>query len=108
MAKRKTKKKASKKKKSPPVEQRETLQTWGLHDSQMAILMQAQERHKQELIPLQNYQQSQLLVFLQDIAKELGIPKEIKARFDGTKFVEIKPDPVPSPTTQDLTKVPTA
>jgi len=102
MAKRK---KASKKKETPPVEERETLQTWGLHDSQLAILAQTQERHKQELVPLQKYHQNQMLTFLSDIAKELGIPDDIKARFDGKKFVEVKEEPQPSPTTQDLTKV---
>jgi len=106
MAKRNSKKKAAKQKETPPVEQRETLQIWGLHDSQLAILAQTQERHKQELAPLQNYQKAQLFKFLSDIAKELGIPGDVKARFDGKKFVEVKPDPQPSPTTQDLTKVP--
>jgi len=43
--------------------------------------------------------------YLGDIAKELGIPDDVKARFDGKKFVEVKLDPQPSPITQDLTKV---
>ena len=105
MAKRNSKKKAEKKKETAPVEKRETLQSWGLHDSQLSILMQAQERHKQELLPLQQYHRDQMKRFLVDIAKELGVPDDIQVRLEGNKFVEVKPPPQPSPTTQDLTKV---
>lgn len=106
MAKRKSKKKAATNNKPALVESRETLQTWGLHDSQMSILLQTQERHKEELKPLQQYHKIQMNKFLADIANELGIPSYIKVRFEGKKFIEIKPDPKPSPTTQDLTKTP--
>lgn len=105
MAKRKNNKKPSPQQEVSPVGKIEPLQSWGLHDSQLSILMQAQERHKQELVPLQQYHRDQMKRFLIDIAKELGVPEDIQVRLDGKKFVEVKPPPQPSPTTQDLTKV---
>lgn len=105
MAKRKSKKKPTKQKEVSPEGKIETLQSWGLHDSQLSILMQAQERHKQELVPLQQYHRDQMKRFLVDIAKELGVPQDVNVRLEGKKFVEVKAPPHPSPITQDLTKV---
>lgn len=97
-----TKKKKDQKKTKP-------LLSWGMQDSQKSILLQAQERYKSEVGIIRRYQQDQFLQFLKEIKKELGIPNEIDVRFNGKAmtFIEVPPQPKPSPTTQDLTKVPT-
>lgn len=70
--------------------------------------MQAQQRHAEELRPIQQYQHNQFIEFLKKIKDELGISKDTDVQFNpqDMTFVEVPPKPVQSPTTQDLSKKP--
>lgn len=93
-----------------PQEQPKKLQVWGLHKTQKVVLTQAQNRYASEVEVITRYQEDNWNRILTEIAKELGIPERIniKLNYDAMTFTEVPPQPVQSPTTQDLTKVPTA
>lgn len=94
----------------PQQEQQKKLQVWGLHKTQKVVLTQAQSRYASEVKVITRYQEDNWNCILAEIAKELGIPDRInlKLNYNAMTLTEVPPQPVQSPTTQDLTKVPTS
>ena len=99
---------AKKKRDNPKPKEEKALQKWNMQESQRAILVQAQQRHQEELRPLQQYQQNQFMSFLKKIKIELGIPNEVDVTFNpqDMSFTEVPPQPKESNITKDLSKVP--
>jgi len=84
------------------------LQVWGLQETQKAVLIQAQNRYATETKVISDYQQDNWNRLVVAIAKEVGIPDDIKLRLDFQKMTltEVPAPLVQSPITQDLTKKP--
>lgn len=106
----------AKRKSGTPAKRKEVkaLQVWELRETQKAVLLNARDRHVEEhnafAVPLKRYQENQIMQFLREIKKELGIPDGTNVRFTSEDklmvFTEVPPEPRVSPTTQDLTKKP--
>lgn len=94
----------------PQKENQKKLRAWGLQETQKAVLIQAQNRYATETKVITDYQQDNWKRLVIAIAEEVGIPDDINVRLDFKKMTltEVPPPLVHSPTTQDLTKVPTS
>lgn len=109
------KKKAAKEKEIPslpegqkPQGQPKKPQTWGLQETQKAVLMQANNRYANEVKVITRYQEEDWRRLVVAIAKEVGVPDNINVRLNFQKMTltEVPPQPiVQSPTTQDLSKL---
>lgn len=113
MAKKGHRKKVANKEKSlpkgqKPQEEPKKLLVWGLQETQKAVLIQAQNRYTSETEMISRYQKDNWNRLVVAIAKEIGIPENINVRLNFQKMTltEVPDQPVKSPTTQDLTKVP--
>lgn len=82
--------------------------TWGLQETQKAVLLQAQNRFASEVKVITAYQEDNWKRLVVAIAKEVGVPDNINVRLDFQKMTltEVPAPLVQSPTTQDLTKKP--